>query len=584
MAIDLPPIIPPQASTAAKIENYAAINSASVIEREVAGYTLRISGNEYLSEEQIDTIMTAAQTPAQAVNALNNAYYQLGHLLVTVYFAHRDNLIYVHVINGKLAAIKAPEAVKGYFEPLVGDNDLTRAEFDERRVLADIAAKRAGVDYAMSYQLEADPQAFTLVFSASEREDHDATEVSVGLNNLGNRFLGRYFANAGITHNFSNGVAFDFNYDRAITQWGETNGGDYYNGYSLKFNTPSRWGLYGLEGRYVEYARDVALIVPVSEGEGGEGGGSGANGGLLGECLALLAPVCDGLNGLVGILLPGPEENNDDGTVTTQRIAVKLESEAYTVGLTGEQILASDSYHRLTLSQKVEVLENTIDIEGLGTLLDEPHSTAEVGLKYNRILRLAGLPTQIVAQGFATAGLGSDSGTLGTDDNAGTVAIGRRSAEFFTFKPRFSAKVSVVDWASLNLQTIAQFSDGTQLPLQQQFVLGGSSLSAYLPGILIGDSGSFTKLSFAANGLPAMGFTFKPAVFIEHGQAWYEDARGDAGQTRQITDAGVSMSASWRDILTTDLVAAVPVDDRNIDSEQLEQSEVDFYWNVKLLF
>lgn len=580
MAIDLPPIIPPQASTAEKIENYAALNSADVIEREVAGYTLRITGNKYLSDEQVDTIMSAVQTPAQAVNALNNAYYQLGHLLVTVYFAHRDNLIFAHVVNGKLSAIKAPEKISGYFEPLVGDEDLTRAEFDERRVLADIDAKRHGVDYTMSYQLEADPEAFTLVFTGKENEDDDSTTVTAGLNNLGNRFLGRYFANLGLTHDFSNGVEFTFNYDRAITQWGETNGGDYYNGYSVKLDSPTRWGLYGAEGRYVEYARDVALEVPVSDP--GQSGGAGS--GPLGDCLLLLPGLCDGLNEVLGILLPGEEGTNDDGTVTTQRVLVGLESETYSVALTGEQIIASDSYYRLTVSQRLEASENTIEIDGLGTLLDEPHSTAEVGLKYNRILRLAGVPTQIVAQGFAVAGLSSDSGTLGTDDNAGAVAIGRRSAEFLLLKPRFTAKVSVLDWASLNLQTIAQFSDDTQLPLQQQFVLGGSSLSAYLPGVLIGDSGSYTKLSFSANGLPALGMTLKPAIFLEHGQAWFEDASGEAGQTRQIVDAGVSLSASWGDILTTDLVAAVPVDDRNIDDEQLEQSEVDFYWNVKLAF
>jgi hypothetical protein len=580
MAIDLPPVIPPQASTAAKIENYAAISSAGVIEREVAGYTLRISGNKYLTDVQIDTIMSAAQTPAQAVNGLNQAYYQLGHLLVTVYYAHQGNVVYAHVVNGKLANIKAPEAIANYFDGLIGDEHLTRAEFDEPRVLADIKSQRSGVEYAISYQVDTDPQNFTMVFTESEIADHDATKVSLGANNLGNRFLGRYFTNTGLKHDFSNGVEFNFSYDRVMTQWGETNGGDYYNGYTLKLDTPSPWGLYGIEGNYVEYARDVGLVVAVPDNNGNPVPGDSQQE----SCLGGLNFVCDLLNVVLGGLAPAEEENNGDGTVETQMLFLDLEAESTSIAVTGEQILSSDSFRRLSFSQRLEHIESTIDLEGFGRLLDEPQTTLELGLKYNRIMRLFSIPTQIVAQGFVETGLGSDSGTLGSSDEEGTVGIGRRSGEFVVLKPRASAKLNVVDWASLNLQFISQFSNDTQLPQQQQFVLGGSSLSAYLPGVLVGDSGTYTKLSFTGNGLPVFGFTFTPAIFFEHGQAWYEDAEGAAGNTRQLSDAGLSLGLSWRDVIKTDIVAAVPVGDDNIEQSLLDQAEVDFFWNMKVMF
>jgi hemolysin activation/secretion protein len=598
MAIDLPPVIPPQASTAEKIENYAALNSASVIERNVAGYTIRITGNKYLTEQQIDTIMNAAQTPAQAVNAINQAYYQLGHLLVTVYYAHKDKVVYAHVVNGKLAKITAPEAIADYFDELLGDEHLTRAEFDENRVLADIKAQRMGVDYSVSYQLEGNPQEFTMVFTPSEVEDHDPTKITLGLNNLGNRFLGRYFASAGISHDFSNGLNFNFNYDRGMTEWGETNGGDSYDAYTLKFNAPSPWGLYGIEGRYVEYARDVVLTL-VTDSSDTSTGDTDTDGGcllgldvvcglvdsLLGDNNALSSLLGGGaLNSVLGTALPAEESSNDDGTVTTQDIAFRIESESTSVALTGEQILLSDSFQRLIFSQRLEFIDNTIELMDVGTLLDESYSTLELGLKFNRVMRLFGLPTQIVAQGFAEAGLSSDSGTLGTSNEEGSVAIGRRSSEFLVLKPRLTGKLSVSDWASLNLQFISQFSNDTQLPLQQQFVLGGSALSAYLPGVLVGDSGTFSKLSFSGNKLPAFGMTFQPAIFVEHGQAWYEDADGVAGDARQIADAGLSLSASWKDIIKTDLIAAVPVSDDNVDQQQLKQSEVDFFWSLKVIF
>lgn len=582
MAIDLPPVIPPQASSVEKIENYAAQTSAALLQYQVAGYTLRITGNQHLQEEQVASLMAAASTPAQAVNALNQAYYQLGHLLVTVYFAHVDQTIYVHVVNGNLAAIKAPEAIAGYFDGLVGEQHLTRSEFDAKRVLADLQSKRAGVDYSVSYQLEADPQAFTMVFTPSEVEEHDATDLSLGLNNLGNRFLGRYFANAGVKHDFDNGLQASFSYDRSLTEWGETNGGDFYDGYTLRLNKPTPWGLYGLEGRYVEYARDTVLTVSQpAEGEPAPDPENGAGGGNE-NCLGLLNPICELLGDVVGIILPPPAP--PPGTVVTDSLALRIEAETKTVAVSGEQILSSDTLHRLTLSQRLEHSDNSIDVVGFGNLLDERVSSAELGLKYNRLLRFAGVPTQIMAQGFVEAGLNADSGTLGSDDRRGTVAIGRRSSEFVKFKPRFSAKMAVVDWATLNVQFLSQFSDGTQLPLQHQFVLGGGSLSAYLPGVLVGDSGSYAKLSFDGNGLPLLGAQFKPSLFIEHGQTWYEDARGSAGDTRQLTDAGLRLSANWGKVLETQLIAALPVADDNVEQSFLDQMEVDFFWQLKLTF
>jgi hypothetical protein len=51
MAVDLPPVIPPQASSAERIEQYAALNAQALIEVKIGEYNLRISGNQYLTGE-----------------------------------------------------------------------------------------------------------------------------------------------------------------------------------------------------------------------------------------------------------------------------------------------------------------------------------------------------------------------------------------------------------------------------------------------------------------------------------------------------------------------------------------------------
>ncbi|MBW2941641.1 hypothetical protein [Zhongshania aquimaris] len=561
MAIDLPPVIPPQASTAERIEQYAAAQSDSIIDVKVGGYDLRISGNRYLTREQIDLIMGVAKTPAQAVNALNQAYYQLGHLLVTVYFAHRDNVIYAHVINGHLSAIKAPESISPYFSGLIGDQDLTRTEFDTKRVLANLKSDRAGLNYAVTYQLSEDPTAFTIVLTEAKKEDHDSTDLSLSANNFGNRFLGRYFANAGLKHDFESGVEASLSYDRALTEFGEVSGGQYYNGYTFKLNYPSSFGLYGIEARYIEYERDADGLV--------------AGPSAIDSLLCTIPLVCE-LTGGLGLSIGGG---------TTEQVGLRLVAEATTIALTGEQVVSSDALHRFTVSQRLEKVDSVIDIEGFGNVLDEPQTSLELGLKYNQLIRLFGVGSQITAQGFVEAGLESDAGTLSTDTREGVVATGRRTGEYLLFKPRFGLKMAVSDWVTLKADVIAQFSNDEQLPLQQQFFLGGAAgLNAYLPGVLVGDSGSYTKLAFESNGLPLFGMTVTPAVYVEHGQAWFENAAGEAGNTRAIADAGLSVKAELGKYFVTEIVAAKPVYDDNLDEDSLSQLEVDFYWRLSLTF
>ena len=100
----------------------------------------------------------------------------------------------------------------------------------------------------------------------------------------------------------------------------------------------------------------------------------------------------------------------------------------------------------------------------------------------------------------------------------------------------------------------------------------------------MGDSGSYTKLAFESNGLPLFGMTVTPAVYVEHGQAWFENAAGEAGNTRAIADAGLSVKAELGKHFVTEIVAAKPVYDDNLDEDSLSQLEVDFYWRLSLTF
>lgn len=549
MAIDLPPIIPPQLSTAQKIQAHAAV-SGDVIETRVAGFDLRISGNRYLTKSQIEKIAAASTTPSQAIRALNQVYYQLGHLLVAVYYAPEGSSIHVHVINGRLTGVEGPDSVKGHFEPLVGDKDLTVADFERRRVLAELQALRMGRDYAIRYSVGEDPEQFVMVFDSAEAADYKATDFILEVGNQGNRFVGRYFAGASVEHRLWKGAELTVGYESAITDWGETNGGRSYDGLNASIDRATRFGLYGLELHYAEYEREILL-----------------------EAAQMDTSLQCTLFGLC---------------TNTPLIAtpVVVEGDTTLVALTGEQVLLASTRHRLALSQRFEAVESEITLDDGRELLDEPHTSAEAGLKYFRHSRWFDTDVRWSAQGFVEAGLSSDSGTLGADtgdapNSAEAVSAGKRTAEYLLYKPKLGLKIAVGDDMSFDIDVLAQISDGDQLPQQQQFVLGGlSTMSAYLPGTLIGDSGVYGRVKLEGLWQP-FGAELKPSLFVEYGQARFEDVKGELGESRSLIDAGLRLEGKLGWGLTMQLVAAVPVSERNVDTDAIEALEVDFFWHIE---
>jgi hypothetical protein len=51
-----------------------------------------------------------------------------------------------------------------------------------------------------------------------------------------------------------------------------------------------------------------------------------------------------------------------------------------------------------------------------------------------------------------------------------------------------------------------------------------------------------------------------------------------------LADAGFSLRAEYGKHFVTELLAATPVYDNNINEDVLEQVEVDFFWRLSLTF
>ncbi len=556
MAIDLPPALPPQLATASYYyANYK--RDDSVVTGDIKGTTVRIVGNHYLSAEKLQALMAQASLPSEFIKELTRSYYDAGHLLMKVRYFREGPVVTVMVGEYELAEVRADDAIRPYFTDLVGDKNLSMPEYHRLRALARIQAQREGVDYTVSFEVINDNQA-VLVLTGNPLNEHDATDYIVEFNNRGSRFAGRYYGVAGVKHHFNSGTEASLVYQHAFTDWGEAGDGKNLDQFKLGVNHPFTFGLYGLELSHAEYDKVESRAQFRS-----------------GAC-TLLILTCT--------------------PASTTIKSVESSAEIFQFSITGKQYLYSTPVQQITLSERLEHVDSIVEENGLSKpSLDEQYQTAELGVDYSRqpldsgtVLKL-GLDLRV--------GLGGDGGTLDSYDDfqrsyssqnpsAGVspeVVPAARSGEFYVLKPRAEYHMLFSDKYVLGFSARAQIAD-EQLPQQQQYVLGGmKSMSAYLPGVLVGDQGYHLKAEVTTKR-NWWGFIWKPAAFIEYGATSFKDASGDLGEEQRLSDMGLKLSTDFGDALEMEIVAAVPLSDDVSDVFAVEKAEADFFWRLRKVF
>lgn len=568
MAIDFPSALPPQQATVVQIAEWAG--AGNIYQGVVNGYQIRVSGDHYLSREQLDKIFKSATTPSQAIFLMSSAALRNGHMLVSMQYAPDGEVIYVHALQARVVELKGGE-ISTFFTDLKDKPSLSRAEFDRARVMANVRSERTGIDYSVSYTVDENtPERVAMVFSGEPREDHDATDLVFKFGNQGSRYVGRYFGDVGLSHNFDDGSRATAMVETAFTDLGESRGGEDYYRVQLTADRPFAAGLYGVSAGHTEYSQDLGSSSTSSTT-------TASNSGL----------ICDVL-GVLGLCSP-----SSTATISTQRVG--LDAKINTLGISGEQVLFSDLSSRLNVFERLDYIDSQIDVGVFGNLQDEKYATLELGGKYFSADLRGPKALRWSAQLSLKAGVTGDTGSLGTykeyraqylANNAGAttapqVVPSARTAEFISLMPRFTAKLPIAGAGDLRLNAMAQLAN-EQLPQQQQWVLGGmGSISAYLPGVLAGDSGYYGKLDYAQS-LRVLSIDIESEVFVEYGAAWFENAVGEDGEARSIVDAGVRFSADLAWGVQVDAVIARAIaDDGFANSSTLKSYESDFYFSLK---
>ena len=557
MAIDLPPTLPPQTAALATVNQYAS--GAVPVVGKVGSYEVRVTGDHHLSAPQLEKIFSVTNTPTTAVKLINSAIVRNGHLLVTLFYAPQGRVIHVHAVQGVVKSVEGESGVKGLFQGLVGDADLTYGEFDRVRVNAGLQASRASKTYTASYSFsQDDPTAVTMNVATEGDAESDQADLIIGLSNGGNRFAGRYMADVGVNVYFDNGIGIQARYDTSLSELGESfEGDDYHRGY-FRLDKSTKIGLLGLEYSQAEYTQPITTITPA-------------------------------------VVVAGIEVTPES------RVTVDYDAEIERMALFGEHVLSSSATSRFILKEKVEHIdmEKYDDSTGTPTLLDEEYTTLEIGAYYHKNSSLGGNSFLWSLGMAARGGLGNDKGTLGQaeQNTAGNSPLfpQLRTSEFLMVRPEAYFKWSFGNsgWA-LSGNVIGQIAD-ERLPEQQQWVLGGANtISAYLPGVMVGDSGYFTSGSVSKEWKTESGSKYTISGFVEYGTSWYEDFQSDDfDQTDlEIADAGIRFAAQIGKVFTIDAVAAdsfmeegfADSDDDSINTDFLDRAKADFIMNLRMTF
>lgn len=529
MPISLPPPIPPQQAEVGILEarHEQAQAKGNVIVLDSGKYQLLVSGNSYLKKKKIKSVTRKGNNPSAKVLLLNALYLSKGHILVNIQYARDGRIIYVQVNEGVLKRIDGPPVPKAFFAKFKGVQDLTKSQLAPELVLAERRAMRAGYKVSLHYSVDPlHPSSYTLDIDTQPDPSHKSVDSILTFGNPGNRFLGRYFGLAHVNIKSPTGDVYGINYAHGFINLGTPRGGDAYNSVQLSYSRVNPFGMFGVSGSYSHY-----------------------------------------------------KFHNQFPTIPDDHI----KATTYEGALTGSQILLTQPGSRLVLQEKagyVDAKRTLTKASGLPIglrLLDEHFAFAQLGVAGNRAWQFLG------RRGNLSGHVDYVRGFAGSVDNFLAFAD-RRTAHFNVFQGELKAAYSLPRNLTVNMNLRGQLSPGDRLPLHQQFVLGGpASLRAWLPGILVGDTGAYANLNLELPRWHVLGMPLRFTFYIEGGMANYEDVSSGVPrilrQTRSAADGGAKLEIQLLDSISAVFYAALPIADHNL-GDRAHDARSDAYFTL----
>lgn len=246
--------------------------------------------------------------------------------------------------------------------------------------------------------------------------------------------------------------------------------------------------------------------------------------------------------------------------------------ETQTWGLTGSQLVHGSSTLRVSTTQGLTHVSNVTTVfQNLYTLTDQNYNYGSLGLQVSKNTSLANLPGALNAGVTYNLGLSGPIGTLTK------TTPGLPTSRFHYWGLTSNWQQTLPGGWSSNVVFNGQWGLDT-LPQNQQWVLGGyGSLTAWTPGVLVGDGGYLLRATLQSPSWQWGRWQMSAQGFAEQGAVTNHYTPAGTSGWQMLSDVGLGFTwtAPWKTQLS--LTAARAVANKNVTATTLNSQRAVYF-------
>ncbi|MBW9255504.1 ShlB/FhaC/HecB family hemolysin secretion/activation protein [Acidithiobacillus ferriphilus] len=499
---------PPQSPATMPVPQKKTASRAVLLRTRSHGYTYEVVGMPLLPSVQLQSILADATTPATAVALVNQAVQETGAALAgaSAVMVGSDG-VRITLLQQHVAQSNVVPGLQPFFQGMEGAT-LQSSDVLSQSALAGLYASRSGMQSQVHFEPLANPDEVKMVATEDPVQGAGPLGASLAIGNLGNRYAGRWLAQGGMTLHPGEGLEFTLNRTQSLPG----NGSLTIDAAGASMVTP--WGLYGINYSDTNYqvARSPAFLG--------------------------YQPVQTTLNGNPAIaFIPLNGQQQEHGIIRT-------------LSLTGERYLHMESTRNLSVIGGFSHVGNTAYNSvyyNTGTYLDTLPVRSEFYDSFSAELKGV---TRFAPGGRAAAlsgnlglvkGLGAAGGPISAS-NGRTADMG-----FLSWQGNLNYEQALQADFKWFTSLSGQWSERA-VPFTQQYALGGlGNLSAWLPGVSMGDRGALLRMVLASpttsfDNSGKLGFS----AFYEAGASTYLVGANSQGVNAFLSDVGIGANFTLR--------------------------------------
>jgi hemolysin activation/secretion protein len=511
-----PPLVPQQAAIEVILQQPAVLRVAFRDSEETV--QIELHGASLLSAGQAGAALKRASTLSDALYELAQACADAGYPVTQLSYARNADVVYVQLTPLGVKTVSGPPRLAAFFNGIETEQPLSEATLERRRLLASLYADRS--DMSVQPKLIADDSSGTVFDLKPDRQPRSTPIASLDFGNPGNRFVGRYFSNAELRYAFDSGDEIKAAWNHGFTDLGETRGADGYEEQNLAWSRVTRYGVFGLSARNVDYGQQLEN--------------------------------------------PAPLRNN----------LLHYDGDIQRVQASGLYPLMARHSWRWLLDTSADYSYRRYRETSTDTLMQkQEYGSLQLGSFYVADLTAMQQPLDLSIGATVRKGLGDDRSA---QDNVAA------DLGYLSLRPELRLNWSLGMQWRLRFDALGQYSSDV-LPVEEQWVLGGADgVQAFLPGVAVGDSGAIAKLALERRTGQLGAVQFGIGVFSEYGYAKFSETTAGA-DAQSVSDIGVALRASLR-YFEASLSAAEPIHDHGIAQSVIDDSRSRLLFKVKAMF